>query len=102
MTSKIIGTVVTSKGSRIFAFDIAAKKVRFGGCWAKDGHPDAPEAAKAAATRAVGEATDDEIRAIRIGTLHCHACDTWIDAATQPQAWSYGMCASCSLDREYD
>lgn len=48
----------------------------------------------------IRQATSIQVDEIRIGKYFCTSCQKWLNANNQE--WSYGICLSCSLDRDSD
>ncbi len=97
LPERVIGTVVLDGAARPFVFqprtgllsldDHATPATSQADLAAR--HPDLSPAIRAA----VGTDVDE----IRIGLFHCSDCRKWLDPAKN--AWSVGICMSCSLDR---
>lgn len=48
----------------------------------------------------IKKAAEIEVDEVKIGEYFCGTCQKWRKATSQE--WSYGMCLSCSLDRDSD
>jgi hypothetical protein len=97
---KIVGTARRRGGDRIFSWDTRARRLDFGGCWTpKKGAPTSTEKQRAQLVAAVENELGDDLVELRLDELLCHHCGAWVHAIREPAAWSYGMCASCSMDR---
>lgn len=93
----VIGTVVIDGAARPFVFQPRTGRLTL------DDHatPAASQADLATRhpdlTAAIGTAVGKDVDEVRIGLFHCSDCRNWLDPATD--AWSVGICMSCSLDR---
>lgn len=49
---------------------------------------------------AQGPSATMAVDAVRVGEYRCGVCGEWVPVT--PSRWSYGICLSCSLDRDSD
>ena len=96
LPGKIVGTVVTARGSEPFVIDTPTGNVSVGTF--ADADPKQKQMGKMEA-----EAIEKQVRSqvsgareIRIGSFHCNKCGRWVDVARAPGDWSGDVCACCA------
>ncbi len=96
---KIVGSIVEDQKVRPFIFDDETEKIVLDEfSWDRAVSLDFfDEMDLRQRIREVLSFAEDEIR---IGEYFCSSCQKWRKATSQE--WSYGICLSCSLDRDSD
>ena len=96
LPGKIVGTVVTARGSQPFVIDTPTGNVTVGSF--EEAHPKQKMVGPMEA-----EAIEKQVRAqvsgasdVRIGSFQCPKCSRWVDVVRSPDDWSGDACARCA------
>ena len=98
----IPGTAATDAGEVPFVFDPATGRLTAGYHWPDRKPSTATRPQLASLAQAVRRELKVDLDRVRVGELRCRHCHGWFDLLQQPDAWSYGMCLSCSMDLSHD
>jgi hypothetical protein len=94
---KIIGTIIVGEKFRPFIFDDEKNELILDEfSWERDFLPNLLE--KIDLRIKIRQLANFLFDDIRFGEYFCESCKNWRKANNQE--WSYGMCLSCSLDRD--
>lgn len=99
--SRILGTVTRPTGAsgQPFAFDPRTATLSLGHARPDRPYREPTAAQLAALARALRTELGVGLDRVRVGEYHCYDCDRWFAVMREPDLWSFGMCASCSMDR---
>lgn len=96
---KIVGTIIVGQKFRPFIFENETEKLILDEYSWERVIPTNPFAEIELKER-IKKAAEIEVDQIKIGEYFCENCRKWRKSTSQE--WSYGMCLSCSLDRDSD
>ncbi|HRH42069.1 MAG TPA: hypothetical protein PKY82_10520 [Pyrinomonadaceae bacterium] len=96
---KIVGTIIVAQKFRPFIFENETEKLILDEYSWERAIPINPFAEMELKER-IKKAAEIEVEQVKIGEYFCETCRKWRKATSQE--WSYGMCLSCSLDRDSD